>query len=174
MKTATCPMEEKVRKALAVGGCDPALRDHAMRCPVCREVIAISSWMLKFRDLTLDAMKTDGPLSVPEKWWDLARAGGIVDPAAATKALKPIYVYRKIAWFVSVGGGAVLAFLEFEKIKSLLASIPGLDALASMLRKTGESGGASLVPQAGLPAALGLAALVVLVLVTGIKRADAS
>jgi hypothetical protein len=171
MKRATCPWEDKVRQDLAEGGGEPALRDHAARCPVCRDILAVSDWMLGFRDLTLDHMKAGKPLPAPGKLWDLARAGKAIDLVTAKKALKPLVVYRKIAWIVSVSGGAALALLEFERIKSLLASIPGLDALAAMLRKAGETGAASPAPQAVLPAALGLAAI--LFLATGIKRDDA-
>jgi len=173
MKTATCSWEDRVRQALAEGGGDPALRDHAARCPVCRDVLAVSDWMLRFRDLTLDKMRVDEPLSAPRELWNLARAGRAIDPAAVKKALKPIYLFRKIAWFVSAAGSAALVLLEFEKIKSLLASLPGLNALATMLRKGGETRAASPVQQAVVLAALGLAGILFLLLVTSIKRADA-
>jgi len=172
MKRATCPWEDKVRQGPAAGGDDAGLRAHAARCPVCRDVLAVSDWMLRFRDLTLDKMKADESLPAPGELWDLARTGKVIDLVAAKKALKPILVYRKIAWIVSVSGGAALAFLEFDKMKSLLASVPGLDALAAMLRKAGAAGTASPVQQAVLPAALGLAALLFLILATAIRRAD--
>jgi len=173
MKTATCSWEDRVRQALAEGGGDPALRDHAARCPVCRDVLAVSDWMLRFRDLTLDKMRVDEPLPAPGELWNLARAGRVIDPVAVKKALKPIYLFRKIAWFVSAAGSAALVLLEFEKIKSLLASLPGLNALVAMLRKGGETGAASPVQQAVVLAALGLAGILFLLLVTSIKRADA-
>jgi len=173
MKRATCPWEDKIRQGLAEGGGDPGLRDHAARCPVCRDVLAVSDWMLGFRDLTLDKMKADEPLPAPRELWDLARAGKAIDLITAKRALKPIFLYRKIAWIVSIAGSAALMLLEFERIKSLLASIPGFDALAAMLKKAGETGVASPAQQAVLPAALGLAGILVLVLVTGIKRAGA-
>jgi hypothetical protein len=166
-------MEEKVRQGLAEGGGDPALRDHAARCPVCRDVLAVSEWMLRFRDLTLEKLKVNEQVPAPGELWDLARAGRAIDLATAKKALKPIYLYRKISWFVSAAGSAVLVLLEFEKIKSLLASIPGLDAMAAMLRKAAETGAASPAQQIVLPAALGLAGILFLILVTGINRADA-
>lgn len=173
MKKAACPMEEKVRQSLAEGGGDPALRDHAARCPVCRDVLAVSDWMLRFRDLSLEKLKVNEPLPAPGELWDLAQAGRALDLATAKKALKPIYLYRKISWFVSAAGGAALVLLKFEKIKSLLASIPGLDAIAAMLRKGAETEAASPAQQIVLPAALGLAGILFLILVTGIKRTDA-
>ena len=173
MKTAACPMEDQFRQGLAEGDGDPALRDHAARCPVCRDVLAVSDWMLRFRDLTLDEMKADELRPTSGELWDLARAGRSIDLVAARRALKPIYLYRKIAWFVSAAGSAALVLLEFEKIKSLLASLPGLSALAAMLRKGGETGSVSPAQQAVLLAALGLAGILFLVLVTSIKRADA-
>lgn len=173
MKRATCPWEGRVRQGLAEGGGDPALREHAASCPVCRDVLAVSDWMLEFRDLTLEKMKVDKPLPAPGELWDLARAGKTIDLVAAKRALKPIFLYRKIAWIVSIAGSAALMLLEFERIKSLLASIPGLDALAALLRKAGETGAASSAQQAVLPAALGLAGILFLILVTGIKRAGA-
>jgi hypothetical protein len=87
--------------------------------------------------------------------------------------LKPIYLCRKISWFVSAAGGAALVLLEFEKIKRLLASIPGLDVMAATLRKTAETQAASPAQQIVLPAALGLAGILFLILVTGIRRANA-
>jgi len=171
MKIATCPWEEQLRKAVAGGGPDPALRHHARQCPVCRDVLAVSGWMLKFRDLTLDTMRAPGPLPAPQELWDSAQAGRTIDLGLANKALKPIYVYRKIAWLVSAVGSAVLVLLEFEKIKSLLASLPGLDPLAAFLKKTAENGGGPLT-QAIAPAALGLAAIILLIIVTGMKRGD--
>lgn len=173
MKRTTCPWEDKVRQGLAEGGGDPGLRDHAVRCPVCRDVLAVSDWMMEFRDLTLDKMKADKPLPTPRELWDLLRPGKAVDLEAADKALKPIFVYRKIAWIVSVSGGAALALLEFDKIKTLLASVPGLSALAAMLAKAGDTGVASLAKQAVLPAVLGLAAILFLILATGTRRTDA-
>ncbi len=173
MKRATCPLEDQVRQDLAGGGGDPALRDHAAHCPVCGDVLAVSDWMRRFRDLTLDRMKLDEPLPASGRIWDLARVGTPLDFETARKALKPITLYRKIAWFVSVVGGVVWAFLESEKIRSLLTSIPGLDAVAAALRQAGETGAASLARLIVLPAALGLAGLLVLILATGIKRADA-
>jgi hypothetical protein len=171
MKRATCPWEDKVRQGLAEGGGNSCLRDHAARCPVCRDVLALSDWMREFRDLTLDKMNAGKPPLEPWELWDLVKAGKAVNLEAANKVLKPIVVYRKIAWLVSVSGGVALALLEFDKIKSLLASAPGLNALAAMLSKAGETGAASPVQQAVLPAALGLAAVLVLVLATGIPRA---
>jgi hypothetical protein len=173
MKTATCSWEDRVRQALAEGDGDPALRDHAARCPVCRDVLAVSDWMLRFRDLTLDKMRVDEPLPAPGELWNLARAGRAIDLVTVKKALKPIYLYRKIAWFVSAAGSAALVLLEFEKIRSLLASLPGLSALAVMLKKGGEAGAMSPVQQAVVLAALGLAGILFLLLVTSIKRADA-
>jgi len=172
MKTATCTWEDRVRRGLAEGRCDPTLRDHAARCPVCRDVLAVSDWMLRFRDLTLDRMKVDEPLPAPGELWNLARAGRAVDLITIKRALKPIYLYRKIAWFISAAGSAALVLLEFERIKSLLASLPGLNALAAMLRKGGETGTVSPAQQAVLLAALGLAGILFLILVTSIKRSD--
>jgi len=172
MKTAICPWEDRVRQGLAEGGGDPALRDHAARCPVCRDVLAVSDWMLRFRDLALHKMRVNEPLPAPGELWNLARAGRAVDLITIKRALKPIYLYRKIAWFVSAAGSAALVLLEFEKIKSLLASLPGLSSLAAMLRKGGEMGAVSPAQQAVLLAALGLAGILFLILVTSIKRSD--
>jgi len=173
MKRASCTWEDRIRQALAEGGGDPALRDHAAHCPVCRDVLAVSDWMLRFRDLTLDKIGVDEPLPAPGELWNLARAGRAIDLVIVKRALKPIYLYRKIAWFVSAAGSAALVLLEFEKIKSLMASLPGLSALAAMLRKGGETGAASPAQQAVVLAALGLAGILFLLLVTSIKRADA-
>jgi len=173
MKRATCPMEDRVRQGLAGGDGDPALRDHAAHCSVCRDVLAVSDWMRRFRDLTLDQMTADESLPASGKLWDLARAGRPLDLVTARKALKPISLFRKISWFIWVAGGVALALLEFERIKSLLVLIPGLDALTATLSRAGETGAASPAQQAVLPAALGLAGILVLIVVTGIRRADA-
>jgi hypothetical protein len=173
MKKPTCPLEDQVRQCLTRGGGDPGLRDHAAGCPVCRDILAVSDWMLRFRDLTLERVKVDELYPASGKLWDLARAGRSIDLVAARRVLKPLTLYRKIAWLVSVAGGAALALQEFERIKSLLALIPGLDALAATLRRAAEPGAASPAQQAVLPAALGLAGILVIILVTGIRRADA-
>jgi len=170
MKTATCPWEEKLRKALTGGGPDPALRDHARQCPVCRDVLLLSGWMLKFRDLTLDNMRAHRPLPSAQELWECSPARPI-DLEVANKALKPIAVFRKIAWLVSVVASAVLLLLEFEKIKGLLASLPGLEQLAAFFKKTAESGGGPLA-LAIAPTALGLTAIIILILVTGMKGVD--
>ncbi len=172
MKTATCAWEDRVRRGLAEGRCDPALRDHAARCPICRDVLTVSDWMLRFRDLTLDKTSVEEPLPAPGELWALAGAGRAQDPVTVKKALKPIYLYQKLAWFVSAAGSAALVLLEFEKIKSLLASLPGLNALTAMLRKGGEAGAAFPAQQAVLLAVLGLAGILFLVLVTSIRRTD--
>ena len=170
MKTAACPMEDQVRQGLAEGDGDPTLRDHAARCPVCRDVLAVSDWMLRFRELTLDQMKVDELRPTSDELWDLARAGRSIDLVAAKRALKPIYLCRKIAWFVSAAGSAALVLLEFEKIKGLLASLPGLDVIAAMLREGGKTGASSSALQlAVLLATLSLAGILFLVLVTSSK-----
>ena len=174
MKRATCPMEDQVRQGLAEGDGDPALRDHATRCPVCRDVLAVSDWMLRFRELTLDQMKVDELRPTSDELWDLARAGRSIDLVAAKRALKPIYLCRKIAWFVSAAGSAALVLLEFEKIKGLLASLPGLDVIAAMLREGGKTGASSSALQlAVLLATLSLAGILFLVLVTSSKGTGA-
>jgi len=170
MKIETCPWEEKLRKVLAGGGSDQALRDHARQCPVCRDVLVVSSWMLKFRDLTLDSIPAHRPLPSAQELWERSPARP-VDLGAANKALKPLYVYRKIAWLVSGAGSAALLLLEFRKIKGLLASLPGFEQLAVFLKKMAESGSGPLA-QVIAPAALGLAAIILLILVTGMKRGD--
>jgi len=172
MKIATCPWEDRIRQSLAEGRCDPAVRDHAARCPVCRDVLAVSDWMLRFRDLTLNKIGDDKSLPAPGELWNLFRTGRAIDLVTVKRALKPIYLYRKIAWFVAAAGSAALVLLEFEKIKSLLASLPGLSALAAMLRKGSETGSVSPAQQAVLLAALGLAGILFLVLVTSFKRTD--
>lgn len=173
MKRATCPLEDQVRQDLAGGGVDPALRDHAAHCPVCGDVLAVSDWMRRFRDLTLDRMKLDESLPASGQIWDLARIGKPLDLETARMALKPIFLWRKIAWFASVAGGAAWVLLEFEKIKRLLASISGLDALGAALRQAGGTEASSAPQLVVLPAALGLAGILVLILATGIRRADA-
>jgi hypothetical protein len=169
MKTTTCPGEEKLRKALARGGMDPALHNHVRQCPVCRDALLVSSWMRKFRDLTLDAGRAHRPVRDPQALWERALAGRTVDLGIANKALKPIYVYRRIAWLFSAVGTAVLVLLEFEKIKALLASLPGLDTLLAFLKKPAETGGGPLALAIAW-AALGLATIIFLFLVTGMKR----
>jgi len=171
MTTKTCPWEEQLRKALAGGKPDPTLRDHARQCPVCRDVLLVSGWMLKFRDRTLEAGQARRSVSDPLELWERAPAGRLIDLKTAIKALKPLYVYRKIAWTISALGSALMLFLEFDKIKGLLASLPGLDTLAAFLKKPTETGGGPLAA-AIAPAALGLAAIILLVLVTGMKRSD--
>lgn len=126
--------------------------------------------MLKFRDLTLDSLEDHRPLPSPHELWERSRPRPL-DLGAANKALKPLYVYRKIAWLVSGAGSAVLLLLEFRKIKGLLASLPGFEQLAVFLKKTAESGSGPLA-QVIAPAALGLAAIILLILVTGMKRGD--
>ena len=173
MKKPTCPLEDQVRQCLARGDGDPGLRDHAAGCPVCRDVLAVADWMRRFRDLTLNKMNVGELHPTSGELWDLARAGRSIDPVTARKALRPITLFRKIAWFVSVAGGAAWVLLEVEKIKRLLTSIPGLDALGAALGQAGGTEASSAAQQAVLPVALGLAGILVLILVTSIRRADA-
>jgi len=170
MNKAACPLEEKARQSFAAGGGDPDLVRHAVRCPVCRDVLAVSDWMLRFRDLTLEQLEVEEPLPAPGALWDLARAGRTLDLKAARKALKPIEFWRKISWVIAAAGGSALVLLEFNKIKSFLASIPGFDAIAEAMRKTAEAGAASPVQQLVLPATLGLVGILLLILVTSFRR----
>ncbi|OGD11988.1 MAG: hypothetical protein A2Y86_01825 [Candidatus Aminicenantes bacterium RBG_13_62_12] len=126
--------------------------------------------MLKFRDLTLDRMRAQQPHLSAQELWERSPARA-VDLGTASRALKPIAVFQKIVWLVTAAGSLVLLLLEFDKIKSFLADLPGFGQLAAFLNEMAKSGSGTLA-QAVAPAAFGLAALIILILVTGLKRGD--
>jgi len=172
MTDTTCAYEERVRAGLAQGSLDPELRDHAAACPVCRETVAVSSWMRKLRTATLEERAAGARIPAARDILELARSRRIPREIEASNMLMPLRAYRRFVLPLGFGAGIVAAVLNASSIKSLFLSLPGLRTLTSGF----ESRPFLMDPAAfgllGIVAGLGLLTILALVAATGFKRVE--
>jgi hypothetical protein len=119
----SCEHEAAVRNLARSQADAPALRAHAETCAVCRETLAVATWMRRFAALPEDAPSSLDATSV---WlraemlrrWDMHR-----------KVVTPIEVGESVQ--AAVGIASALALLIW--LGSRLVAGPGSAALSSVL-----------------------------------------
>jgi len=165
MTEIPCPHEDRVREALVRGLLPPELRDHASGCPACREAVAVSSWMRKSRTAALDEFAAGRriPAASEIRARALARNRRVTGSEEIADILKPLRVYRWAALPIGLGAGLAVLILNAASAKNLFLSLPGIRTLVS---------GFGSSPAGLIPAALGLAGLIVLIAATGFRRAE--
>jgi len=171
MKKETCLLEESLRAALAEKRLDPELRDHASSCPVCRDGLMISVGMRTLRDATLSEWRVEANPQDARKIWNLAQTERVASSDIVRKSLKPIMIYRKIAWSATLLMGAYLLLWHSSQIKNLLFSLSGLRTIFAFLSSFPSRSESSSVRLILLAAGLGLVTMAVLVWVTRSDRA---
>ena len=172
MTDTLCPLEERVRAALAQGNLDPELRSHAAVCPVCKEVMAVSDWMRQFRDATLEECAAGARIPDARTIVERARSRRISPRIDADEILKPLKIYRRIALPAGLGAGIILAVLKASSIKALLLSIPGLRTIISGFGSRPAALSPASLGLFGIMAGLGLLTILALAAATRTKQAE--
>jgi len=120
MKKKICPLEKEVMEGLGEKELKPELQKHISQCPVCKDVVAVHTWMNRFKE---KAWKTDMPkkdLPDARAVWDGAFARkGRTDKKMVRKALRPLIFPQVLSFVVFIAGGIFLAakgILKFGNI----------------------------------------------------------
>jgi hypothetical protein len=61
-----CERESEVRRMVRLGAHDPALREHAAGCEVCRETLTVAAWMQELSALAEVDRRVPDPAYI---WW---------------------------------------------------------------------------------------------------------
>ncbi|MFC2168403.1 hypothetical protein ACFLRW_05400 [Acidobacteriota bacterium] len=114
MKKKMCPMEKEITAGLMEKKLKPELQKHASDCPVCKDVLAVHTWMNKFKEKSwkTDMLKKDLPdaEAVGKRGYSRKKP----DEQMVKKALKPL-IYPKV-----VSLGVFLAAIIFLSFKGIL------------------------------------------------------
>jgi hypothetical protein len=108
MRFTACPKEGAVWRSVSTGDWEPGLREHAARCPACREVALVS------RGLAALARNSTDPAVLPDPrqiWW---RARWLQSQAAAERATRPVVLYQRVAVAGAALGLGALGLLNWS------------------------------------------------------------
>ena len=124
MKKKICPLEREIMACLREKKLKPELQKHVSECPVCKDVVAVHTWMNQFKE---KARKTDMPKkSLPdaEAIWNRTYAWKRVDEQMVRKAMRPLIYPQVLTFVVFIAGIIFLGFkgvLKFGNIFDTLA-----------------------------------------------------
>ena len=113
MKKKICPLEKEIMAGLKEGALEPELQKHLSECPVCQDVVAVYTWMNRFKE---KAWKTDMPKKdFPDARtvWNEAFARKRADKQMVRKALRPLIVPQVLSFVVFIAG---IIFLEIKGV----------------------------------------------------------
>lgn len=104
MKKKICPVEREITAGLKEKKLEPDLQRHISECSVCKDVIAVHTWMNQFKEA---AWKTDMPkkgMPNAETIWDRAYAWKKPDREVVKKALRPLIYPQILSFCVCLAG----------------------------------------------------------------------
>jgi hypothetical protein len=104
MKKKICPLEREVMAGLREKKLKPELQKHVSECSVCKDVVAVHTWMNRFKE---KSWKTDMPKkSLPdaEAIWNRAYAWKRADERMVRKALRPLIYPQVLSFGVFIAG----------------------------------------------------------------------
>lgn len=104
MKKKICPLEREIMAGLREKKLEPELQKHVSECPVCKDVVAVHTWMNQFKE---KSWKTDMPKkSLPdaEAIWNRVYAWKRVDRQVVRKALRPLIYPQVLSFGVFIAG----------------------------------------------------------------------
>ena len=171
MTDTFCPLEERIRAALAQRSLDPELLSHAAACPVCKDVIAVSNWMRQIRDNAQEEFAAAARIPDAKDILEWARSRRISPLIDAREILKPLRIYRLIALPAGLVAGIILALLKASSLKALLLSFPGVRSMISGLGPLSSGTSPASVGLFGMVTGLGLLTILALAGAAGIKQA---
>ena len=126
-----CAREHEVVEAVTSGrwpgACDPDLRDHAMACHVCKEVVFVAVALHEDHSAAL----TDARIpSAGLVWW---RAELRARREAVQAAERPLTLAHSLAAAAAIGVGAALAGGMIPYVRELFAAFTGLPELGLII-----------------------------------------
>lgn len=171
MTDSICPLEERIRAALAEGSLDPELRAHAVACPVCKDVMAVSNWMRQVQEKTQEEFAAAARIPEAKDILERARSRRTSPSIDAREILKPLRIYRLIALPAGLAAGIILAVLKASSLKALLFSMPGIRTMISGLGPLSAGTGPASLGLFVMAAGLGLLTILALAGAASIKQA---
>jgi hypothetical protein len=122
MNKKICPLEKEVMRGLSRGKLSGELQNHIAGCSVCRDIVAVSEWMNRFKE---SAWKTDMPgkiLPDAESMWNRVRARKRPDKKLVQKALRPLIIPQVLFYGVLIAGIVYMTFWSFNNFGNILDS----------------------------------------------------
>lgn len=114
MKKKICPLEREIMAGLREKKLEPELQKHVSECPVCKDVVAVHTWMNRFKEKAWETDMLNKNLPDANAIWKRAYAWKRADRQMVRKALKPL-VYPQVLSF-----GVFIAGIIFLGIKGVL------------------------------------------------------
>ncbi len=114
MKKKICPLEKDIIGALREGALESELQKHLSECPVCKDIVAVQTWMNQFKEKAWKTEMLKKTLPDADAVWNKAYVWKRVDKQMVRKALKPL-IYPQVLSF-----GIFIAGILFLGIKGVL------------------------------------------------------
>lgn len=122
MKKKICPLEKEVMEGLKEKELKPELQKHISQCPVCKDAVAVHTWMNQFKEKAWKADMPKKDLPDARAVWDRAYARKRPDKRLVSKALRPLIVPQVLSLVVFIAGGIFLAIKGFLKLGNIFDS----------------------------------------------------
>jgi len=104
MKKKICPLEKEITECLREENLEPELQKHVSECPVCKDVVAVQSWMNQFKEKAWKTDMTKRNLPEAEAIWRRAYTWKRVDEQTMRKAMRPLIYPQVLAFVVFIAG----------------------------------------------------------------------
>ena len=111
-----CTEESAIRRMAVLGEDDPALRQHAATCELCREVLVVAQWMQSLGGLPVEPATGH---DARELWW---RAELLRRWEAERRVNAASEVGERLAVAVGVLGSVLLIALPWRRLMMALAA----------------------------------------------------
>ncbi len=122
MSKKICPWENEVLKGLREEKLSAELQEHIDGCPVCQDIVAVSRWMIRFKE---NAWKTDVSgkfLPGAESLWSRVYSRSRPDKKVVRKALRPLIIPQVLFYWMLMAGIIYTIFWGFKKFGNILDS----------------------------------------------------
>jgi hypothetical protein len=120
MRKKICPRESEVLKGLREEKMSEELQKHISGCSVCQDLVAVRSWMHRFKE---NAWNTDMPgktLPDTQSLWNRFHARKRPDKKFVRKALRPLMIYQVLFYGLVIAGIIYAASWGFRKFGYIL------------------------------------------------------
>lgn len=122
MKKKICPLEKEVMEGLGERTLKPELQKHVSQCPVCKDVVAVHTWMNRFQEKAWKADMPKKDLPDARAVWNGAFARKRPDKQMVRKALRPLVYPQVLSFVVFIAGGVFLAVKGIVKLENIFDS----------------------------------------------------
>jgi hypothetical protein len=104
MKKKICPLETEIMAGLREKKLKPELQNHLSDCSVCKDVVAVYTWMNQFKEKAWKTGMQKRNLPDMEAIWKRAYAWKRVDERMVRKALRPLIYPQVLSFGVFIAG----------------------------------------------------------------------